>query len=609
MAFVSDDLFNDICMANDIVDYASSFMTVKKSGKNYMACCPFHNEKTPSFSIDRDKQLFHCFGCGASGNFVQLVMRLEGLDYKDAVRQLAERANITIPESGVRELNAVTEKKELILEMNKIAARFFYDSLIDPKIGMEARRYFTSRKLSKETIIKFGLGYAPNSTEALLNLLKSRGYKEKDIVDAGLAVMRNGKAIDKYRNRVIFPIINVRGKVIGFGGRVMGSNELADGTKIAKYLNSPQTLVYDKSSNVFALNIAKNSSEKSLILCEGYMDVISVHQAGITNCVATLGTALTEQQTKLLNRYCNEVLICYDMDEAGTKAALRAIDMISSAGGKSRVIRITGAKDPDEYISKYGVSGFRTAIEKAMPSTAFKLSLIRQKYDIADTDGKIQFVDEAAMCLATLNNPVEVEAYIKKTASETGISERAISAKYIEHKSKVKKPRPDRTKEEYKRREVNRLNSEKPKSERVGAAVIDAERKLLSIISKSRRLCIRASELIGPEEFSNSIYTTLATRMYDCVKNGDTIDEAIILNEFSGNTDAENTAAAVFFNNEEYSDSDKTLYDLIYTIKLNKIEIKMNSATDAGEIFDLIKQKNTLADERKKWQNIKSEGK
>ena len=602
MAFVSDDLFNDICMANDIVDYVSSFMTVKKSGKNYMACCPFHNEKTPSFSIDRDKQLFHCFGCGASGNFVQLVMRLEGLDYKDAIRQLAERANITIPETGVRESNAITEKKELILEMNKIAARFFYDSLIDPKIGREARGYFSSRKLSKDTIIKFGLGYAPNSTDALLTLLKSRGYNEKDIVDAGLAVMRNGKAIDKYRNRVIFPIINVRGKVIGFGGRVMGSNELADGTKIAKYLNSPQTLVYDKSSNVFALNIAKNSNEKSLILCEGYMDVISVHQAGITNCVATLGTALTEQQTKLLNRYCSEVLICYDMDEAGTKAALRAIDMINNGGGKSRVIRITGAKDPDEYISKYGVSGFKTAIEKAMPSTAFKLSLIRQKYDIADTDGKIQFVDEAAMCLATLNDPVEVEAYIKKTASETGISERAISAKYIEHKSKVQKPRPDRTKEEYKRREINRLNSEKPKSERVGAAVIDAERKLLSIIAKSRRLCMRASELIAPEEFSNSIYTTLATRMYDCVKEGNTIDEAIILNEFSGNTDAENTAAAVFFNNEEYSDSDKTLYDLIYTIKLNKIEIKMNGATDAGEIFDLIKQKNTLADERKKWQ-------
>ena len=602
MAFVSDDLFNDICMANDIVDYASSFMTVKKSGKNYMACCPFHNEKTPSFSIDRDKQLFHCFGCGASGNFVQLVMRLEGLDYKDAIRQLAERANITIPETGVRESNAITEKKELILEMNKIAARFFYDSLIDPKIGREARGYFSSRKLSKDTIIKFGLGYAPNSTDALLTLLKSRGYNEKDIVDAGLAVTRNGKAIDKYRNRVIFPIINVRGKVIGFGGRVMGSNELADGTKIAKYLNSPQTLVYDKSSNVFALNIAKNSNEKSLILCEGYMDVISVHQAGITNCVATLGTALTEKQTKLLNRYCSEVLICYDMDEAGTKAALRAIDMINNGGGKSRVIRITGAKDPDEYISKYGVSGFKTAIEKAMPSTAFKLSLIRQKYDIADTDGKIQFVDEAAMCLATLNDPVEVEAYIKKTASETGISERAISAKYIEHKSKVQKPRPDRTKEEYKRREINRLNSEKPKSERVGAAVIDAERKLLSIIAKSRRLCMRASELIAPEEFSNSIYTTLATRMYDCVKEGNTIDEAIILNEFSGNTDAENTAAAVFFNNEEYSDSDKTLYDLIYTIKLNKIEIKMNGATDAGEIFDLIKQKNTLADERKKWQ-------
>ena len=601
MAFVSDDLFNDICMANDIIDYASSFMTIKKNGKNYMACCPFHNEKTPSFSIDRDKQLFHCFGCGASGNFVQLVMRLEGLDYKDALRQLADRANITIPETGKRESDAITTKKESILEMNKIAARFFYDSLMDPETGREARAYFSNRKLSKETIIKFGLGYSPNSADALLKLLRSRGYQDRDIVDAGLAVIRNSKAIDKYRNRVIFPIINVRGKVIGFGGRVMGSNELDNGFKIAKYLNSPQTLVYDKSSNLFALNLAKNSNEKTLILCEGYMDVISVHQAGITNCVATLGTALTEQQTKLLLRYSSEVLICYDMDEAGTKAALRAIDMINAAGGRSRVIRITGAKDPDEYISKYGVSGFKTAIAKAVPSTEFKLSLIRQQYDISDTDGKIRFIDEMAKCLTTVKDIVEVEAYIKKTAADTGISERAIFAKYSEHKSKLPRPTLSKTKDDYKRREVNRLNSEKPKSERVSPMVIDAERKLLSIIAKSRRLCLRASELIPPEEFSNSIYITLATRMYDRVKAGETIDEALILNEFSGNAESENTAAAVFFNNEEYSDSDKTLYDLIYTIKLNKLDLRIKEATDPSEIFELIERKNKLASDRAKW--------
>lgn len=602
MAFVSDDLFNEICMSNDIIDYASSFMTIKKNGRNYMACCPFHNEKTPSFSIDRDKQLFHCFGCGASGNFVQLVMRLEALDFKDALQSLAERANIKIPENGRRESDAMTRKKDSIIEMNKLAARFFYDSLIDPVTGKDARAYFSARKLSKDTIIKFGLGYAPNSTDALLKELRSKGYTDEAIVEAGLAVMRNGKAVDKYRNRVIFPIINVQGKVIGFGGRVMGPNELANGVKIPKYLNSPQTVVYDKSSNVFALNIAKNSNTRRLILCEGYMDVISVHQAGIPNCVATLGTALTEQQTKLLMRYCDEILICYDMDEAGTKAALRAIDMISDAGGRSRVIRITGAKDPDEYISKYGVSGFKTAIEKAMPSTEFKLSLIRQRYDITDTDGKVRFVDEIAECLSKIADPVEVEAYIKKTAEETGISERAIFGKYSEHKSKAPKPKPDRTREEYKRRTVNRINSEKPKEERVSIAVMDAERKLLSVIAKSRRLCIRSSELIEPDEFSNSIYVTLATRMYDSAKAGNPIDEAVIVNEFSGDTDAENIAAAVFFNNEEYTDSDKTLYDLIYTIKLNRLERKMNEATDPGEIFDLIKQKNKLISDRKEWQ-------
>lgn len=605
MPFVSDDLLNDICMSNDIIDYASSFMTIKKNGKNYMACCPFHHEKTPSFSINRDKQLFHCFGCGASGNFVQLVMRLEGLDWYDAVEQLADRANIKIPKTGVRQSDTLIAKKDAIVEMNKIAARFFYDSLMDPEVGREARKYFTERKLSKETIIKFGLGFAPNSQEALLNVLRSRGYKEHDIVEAGLAVERNGKVVDKYRNRVIFPIINVRGKVIGFGGRVMGSNELENGIKIPKYLNSPQTPVYDKSSNLFALNLAKDSNERNLILCEGYMDVISVYQAGITNCVATLGTALTQQQTKLLLRYASEILICYDMDEAGTKAALRAIDMISEAGGKSRVIRITGAKDPDEYISKYGIDGFKTAISKAMPSTAFKLSLIRQEYDITDTDGKVQFVDAVAKCLITVPDIIEVEAYIKKTAEETGISERAIFTKYSQYKSKEPKPRPEKTKEEYKRRELNRINSEKPKEERVNATVLDAERKLLSIIAKSRRLCLKASELIEPSEFSNNIYVTLATRMYDLARAGDTIDEAIILNEFSGDVNAENTAAAVFFNREEYADSDKTLYDLIYTIKLNRLEQRMKETADAAEIFELIKQKNELTQSRQRWQEKK----
>lgn len=602
MPFVSDELFNEICMANDIIDYASSFMTLKKNGRSYKACCPFHNEKTPSFNIDRDKQLFHCFGCGASGNFVQLVMRLEGLDYRDAMRSLAEKAGIVIPESGIRQSDELTKKKDKIIEMNRIAARFFYDCLIDPEKGRTAREYLSARKLSKNTVIKFGLGYAPDTKDALLNLLRSKGYKDGEIIEAGLAVTRNGSAVDKYRNRVMFPIINVRGKVIGFGGRVAGSHELSNGFKIPKYLNSPQTLVFDKGANLFALNLAKNSNEKDLILCEGNMDVITVHQAGITNCVATLGTAITDAQAKLMLRYGNEILICYDMDEAGTTAALRAIDIITAAGGKARVMRLSGAKDPDEYITKYGVSGFKKAIEKAVAATEFKISLVRQRYDINDTEGKINFVEEVAKILSGLNDIVEVEAYIKKTSMETGISEQSIFGKYTEQKNKVRRPSPAKTKEEYKRREIARINNDRPKEERVTNALLEAEKRVLSLISKSRRLCMRAFEIITAEEFSNSVYSTLAKRIYEYAKEGNEVEAGVVLNEFSGDENSANMAAEIFFNQEEYSDNDATLYDLIYTMKQNKLNSKMNAATDPHEIGRLIQEKNELENARSQWQ-------
>lgn len=603
MAFMTDELFSEICTANDIVEYASTFMKLKRSGRGYMACCPFHNEKTPSFSIDREKQLFHCFGCGASGNFVQLVMRLEGLDYRDAMQRLADRAGITIPENGMKQSGAITRKKESIAAMNKLAARFFYDCLADNSIGRNARAYFAGRKLSRQTIIKFGLGYAPDSSDSLLNYLRKNGYKDKDIYEAGLAVERKGKYVDKFRNRVMFPIINVRGKVIAFGGRVLGSNEMPGGFKIAKYLNSPETPLFDKGSNLFALNLAKNSKAKDIILCEGYMDVISVHQAGITNCVATLGTAITDNQAKLLLRYGEEVLICYDMDEAGTKAALRAIDIISAAGGKSRVIRIIGAKDPDEYISKYGVTGFKTAIEKAMPSTEFKISLVKKKYDLTDTEGKIRFVDETARILAGLNDQVEVEAYIKKTASDTGISEQSIFGKLSELKSKSRPRRqsPSKTMDEHKRRELAKINSERKPEERVTNTVVEAEKRILSLMSLSRGLCLRAAKIMKPEEFSNRVYAALAKRMTEYAEAGTELDHVTVLNEFSGNKDAENMAAAIFFNSEEYSNNYRTLYELIYTVKKHKLEAKKNSETDAAKLKELIEAEKALQAERNQW--------
>lgn len=602
MAFVSDELISEISMANDIVDYASSFMQLKKAGKSFMACCPFHHEKTPSFHIDRDKQLFHCFGCGASGNFIQLVMRLEGLDFQDAIKQMAERAGITIPENGIKQSNELSQRRDRIYEMNKIAARFFYDTLMDPEKGREGRLYFGGRKLSKRTIIKFGLGYSLNSYDALLKVLKEKGYNENQIVDAGLAVKGNrGGVYDKFRGRVMFPIINVRGKIIGFGGRILGNEKLPDGKRLAKYLNSPETAVFDKGSNLFALNLAKNSNAKDIILCEGYMDVITVHQAGITNCVATLGTAITENQAKLMLRYGNEIIICYDMDEAGTKAALRAIDIIAAVGGKSRVMRISGAKDPDEFITKYGVAAFKTAVEKAMPSTAFKISLIKREYDINDTDGKIRFVGAVAKVFAGLSDPVEVEAYIKRTANDTGISEQSIYGKYKEIKSAVKKQSPQRDREVFKKRELTNINKEKKPEEKITNSMLEAEKRILSLISKSRHLCRNAAKIIKPEEFSTEVYQKLAARLYSAAEAGELPEAAVVMNEFSGDKASENLAGAIFFNREEYSNEEETLYDLIYTIKLNKLNIKINLSVDPHEIGELLKEKSGLASERRQW--------
>lgn len=374
-----------------------------------------------------------------------------------------------------------------------------------------------------------------------------------------------------------------------------------DGRKLAKYLNTAETPVFDKGSNLFALNLAKSSNAPDLILCEGYMDVISVHQAGIKNCVATLGTAITDMQAKLMLRYGREILICYDMDEAGTKAALRAIDIIAAAGGKSRIIRISGAKDPDEYIRKYGVSGFKKAIEKAVPSTEFRLSLVKGKYNIADTDGKIRFVEEAAEILAGLDDPVEVEAYIKRTSADTGISPQSIFGKYTEIRNSARRRAPIRTKEDFKKREINLINREKPPEKRITSTLLEAEKRLFSIIARSRRLCLKAFEIISPDDFSNDTYKLLAKRIKEYADSGKNIDESLILNEFSGDAAAENMAAAVFFNTEEYSDDAKTLYDLIYTIKNNKLKARMNAASELKEISEIMKEQEKLEQDRKQW--------
>lgn len=597
MPRIPEDIIREVNDASDIVDYVSRYVRLKKTGKDYSGLCPFHHEKSPSFHVSPDKQLFYCFGCGASGNLVQFVMRTENLDFVDAIRAMADRAGIVIPEEA-GESDEQHSRRKRILEMNRLAARFYFLCLKDKKTGLEAQKYFAQRGISWKTVTTYGLGYAPKGRSTLISYMKEQGYSYEQCVEAGLAIERENQGkkaiIDKFRDRVIFPIIDVRGNVIAFGGRVMHNNKEINGFKIPKYLNSADTPVFDKGKNLFSLNLAKDvksSNDDFLVLCEGYMDVISTYQAGIHNVVATLGTAMTENQAKLMLRYAHEIVICYDMDEAGRKAALRAIDIINAQKGKSRVIKLRGAKDPDEYINKYGVDAFRDALKNAVPSTEFKLSLIKGKYDTSETEGKIKFVNEAAAALVGISDPVEVDAYIRRLSDENEISAdavyRALMAKTEENKGR--------------RAPVMRTyNKNKAENgDKVSTALLAAERRLLSLISSKKALYKLASEYIKPEELSTDIHRRLAEIIYQSYADGSYIDVPIILNEFADDPEKSSIASAVFYNNEIYDSQEKAVKDLIRKIKLEKINLALSREGDPVEFNRLVKEKKYWTS--KKW--------
>lgn len=594
----SQELISEICSRNDIVDYISQYVQLKKSGRGYSGLCPFHSEKSPSFHVSPDKQLFHCFGCGAGGNLIQFVMRAEGLDFRDSLKSLADRAGMVLPEDDTRENDAAAAIRKKIWEMNKAAARFYFDTLTKTSEGHEGLRYFSERRIRPETIKAYGLGFAPEAYDALYKHLLEKGYSETDILEAGL-ISKNerGNIYDRFRGRVIFPIIDVRGNVIGFGGRIMDDQPRPDGFKPPKYLNSAQTPAFDKGKNLFSLNLAKMSNERQMILAEGYMDVISVYQAGIKNIVATLGTALTDDQARLLNRYSDEILICYDSDDAGKKAALRAIDIISGIGGKSRVIRLKGAKDPDEYIKANGVEAFREALKKSIPATEFKLSLVKSKYNLESTDGKVKFVTEAADALSSVNDVVEVDAYISRVAEETQISREAI---YSEYKKKAanKSLKRKRTQERVPVISGN-VAPIVVSSRETSEKITKAERDILRLSADEKRICRIVRDELSPGDFTTNVTRTLAKKIYESWENGNTPDLAVILAEFSDSQEA-NEAAAVFVNQVKYENNEIAVRQLIKSLKIDKVkeeimtEEQKGNGADFGRLFELHRKLDEL---------------
>jgi DNA primase len=594
LARYSEELINEIFAENDIVDYVSQYVKLKKSGRDYSGLCPFHSEKTPSFHVSQDKQLFHCFGCGASGNLVQFVMRSENLDFVEALKLLADRAGIILPEDDSMVMNnEVYEKKKRFYHMNAVSARFYYSILTHPNKGKAALSYLLDRKILPKTITHYGLGYAPQEFDRLLNHLQQQGFSIQDIIEAGLAVNKNGRVYDKFRGRVMFPIIDLRGNVIGFGGRIIEAPAADADFKPPKYLNSSETLVFNKGNNLFSLNFAKKSKSDQMLLVEGYMDVISVYQAGIDNVVATLGTALTENQAKLILKYCQEVLICYDSDEAGQAAKLRAIDIINAAGGKSRVMVLKGAKDPDEYIKKNGVELFEKAMRESMPSTEFKLSLVKRQYDISDTDEKVKFVNDAAEALVGIQDAVEVDAYVKKLSEETEISKEAIYSAYKKRTAK-KSYSKILTKPEYEQKKVKASSEQLPIPPRSDALVL-AEKRLLNLISQKKTLYLEAKEKMPESAYSTDIHRQLAHLLYTCWERGREPEPAKIILEFD-RQDAEEVSS-IFYNMEIYDDERQTIKELITAIQKEKLSAQIKAETDPETLKKLLELKTKLGED------------
>ena len=409
---------DEVIARNEISEVVADYVPLTKKGNSLWGCCPFHSEKTPSFHVVPDRQIYKCFGCGKGGGVINFVMEMENLSFIEAVAFLAKRAGMQMPEN-TGESAAYRQRRQRLLELNREAARFFHKCLYEPG-GRSGLAYLTGRGLSKGTLTRFGLGYAPDSWDGLIRAMAEKGYDKGDLLEGGLVVRnQSGRVYDRFRNRVMFPIIDVRGEVIGFGGRV-----LDDSTP--KYLNSPDTPVYNKSRNLFALNIAKKSKLGRLILTEGYMDTIALHQAGFDCAVASLGTSLTSEHAQLLARYTNEVVISYDGDGAGVAAAQRAIPILEKTGLKVKVLQVTGAKDPDEFIKKYGREAFGRLIDQSENQITYRLEQIRRKYTLEDDGQRVEFLREAAEMVAGLPSPVEREIYGARAAEAAGISAEAM---------------------------------------------------------------------------------------------------------------------------------------------------------------------------------------
>ena len=579
--YYSDEIIEEVRSRNDIVDVISSYVKLQKKGSSYFGLCPFHNEKSPSFSVSRGKQMYYCFGCGAGGNVFTFLMEYENYTFQEALKYLADKAGVELPQTEYSaQAKERADLKAILLEINKIAAQYFYVQLKSSK-GEAGLSYLKRRELSDDTIKAFGLGYSNKYSDDLYRYLKERGYKDEMIAKAGLISIdeRHG-AHDKFWNRVMFPIMDVNSRVIGFGGRVMGDAK-------PKYLNSPETLIFDKSRNLYGLNRARSTRKPYFLLCEGYMDVISLHQAGFTNAVASLGTALTPGHASLIKRYVKEVYLTYDSDEAGTKAALRAIPILKDVGITAKIIRMEPYKDPDEFIKNLGAEAFEERIGRARNGFMFSLEVLERDYDMHSPEGKTDFMREVARRLGEFEEEIERNNYIEAVAQAYHVGYEELRKLVVKTavQQGLAKPvsRPKQTRKE--KKEDGNITSQKV---------------LLTWLIEDENIFSQICKYISPEDFTGDIYRTVASILYEQYEKQQ-VSPAQIMNHFTDEEEHREVASLFHTKIKELTtlgEQEKALKETIIRVKNHSIEeaARNLAPTDIAGLQRLMEAKRQLQD-------------
>ncbi len=588
MVRYSEELIEEIRSSNDIVDVISKYITLKRSGRNFFGLCPFHKEKSPSFAVSPDKQIFHCFGCGAGGNVIHFISKIEGLDFKDTLELLANRVNIELPTLDNLEDDKTARLKSKVYEINKIAAEFYHENLYKPA-SKTAQEYIKKRKLDNRTLKAFLIGYAGNFNELYL-LLKQKGYTEEEMLASSLVKRtENGGYMDSFRKRLMFPIQDVRERVIAFGGRVLDDSK-------PKYINSPENIVYSKGRNLFGLNVAKKHDTRKIIIVEGYMDAISLYQRGITNVVASLGTAMTEAQGRLLRRYSEQVILGYDADGAGQAAILRGMEILQNLGCDIRVLQIEGAKDPDEYVLKYGPERFQKCVDNAISLVEFKVKVLLKELNIENTNDKIKFLNEIAKILAKVTNQMEREIYVDKIAKEYKISKEAI---YAEVNKLMYKDNQGSKKLE--KRVVTMVPKEE-KENSVSEAVLKRENLVIYLLINEYSKCYeKIKNLITLNYIQDDTNKQILKKMYEEFEKGNSNTSQLL--DWFQDEKVISHITEIMAGDFEITDVNKAIDDLISIYekeklinRRNEILKKLESVSEAGseEVKELEKELNDI---------------